>query len=114
MPIEGADLQPLDRTVKLRLSRRQLSGIDRLASEFGISRSWFLREALAVGIPAAADRLRKLFDDGLRPAGAAVRPLASGPRRGPLSDGARPDRWVRVPSPRRRRRPVTDPVYEEE
>ena len=45
MAIPGGDLQPLDRPIRIRLSRRQLSGIDRLAAEFGISRSWFIREA---------------------------------------------------------------------
>ena len=114
MAIPGGDLQPLDRPIRIRLSRRQLSAIDRLAAEFGISRSWFIREALARGLPLAEDRIRKLIEDGFRPAGDAARLPASGPRRGPISDGARPDRWVHAPSVPRRRRPVPDPGYEEE
>ena len=91
-PIPGGDLQPLDRPIRIRLSRRQLNGIDRLAAEFGISRSWFIREALALELPLAEDRIRQLIEDGYRPAGDAARPTVSGPRRGPISDGARPDR----------------------
>ena len=69
MPIRGSDLQALDRRVGLTLSRRQLRGVDMLAAEFGMSRSWFLREALALGVPLAETRIRKLIDDGYRPAG---------------------------------------------
>ena len=114
MPIPGGDLQPLDRLIKLRLSRRQLRGIDALAAEFGITRSWFMREALAVGIPAAERRIRRLLADGYRPAGDRRRGPRSGPRRGPLSDGSRPDRWARVPGAVRPRPPLDDPAYEEE
>ena len=114
MAIPGGDLQPLDRPIRIRLSRRQLSGIDRLAAEFGISRSWFIREVLALGLPLAEERIRKLIEDGFRPAGEAARLPASGPRRGPISDGARSDRWVYAPGVHRRRRPAPDPAYEEE
>ena len=76
MPIPGGDLQPLDRPICIRLSPPPAAG-----------------EALALGIPLAEDRIRKLVEDGYRPAGDAGRVRASGPRRGPLSDGARPDRW---------------------
>ena len=51
MPIQDPDIQPLDRTVKLRFSRRQLETVDQLAREFGMTRSWLLREALALGVP---------------------------------------------------------------
>ena len=113
--ILGGDLQPLDRVVKLRPSRRQLRGIDAIADDFGITRSWFLREALAVGIPVAARRIRQRFADGYRPAGDAPRGPGSGPRRGPISDGARPDRWVYAPGVSRpRRRRSSDPAYEED
>ena len=109
MAIPGGDLQPLDRPIRIRLSRRQLSGIDRLAAEFGISRSWFIREALALGLPLAEERIRKLIEDGFRPAGDAARVPASGPRRGPISDGARPEslglRARGSPSPSPRSRP---------
>ena len=114
MPIRGADLQALDRTVKLRLSRRQLRGLDHLAAEFGMSRSWLIREALALGIPLAETRIRQLIEDGFRPAGDVGYRAASGPRRGPNSDGRRTDRWVHAPHVPRRRRPVPDPAYEEE
>ena len=93
-PLYDPDLQPLDRVVKVRLSRRQLRDVDRLAAEFSMSRAWFLREALAIGLPAAAAHIRMLRDQGLRPAGTAHTPQATGPRRGPRSDGARDDRWV--------------------
>ena len=116
MAIPGGDLQPLDRPIRIRLSRRQLSGIDRLAAEFGISP--LVRGSsgrpLALGLPLAEERIRKLIEDGFRPAGDAARVPASGPRRGPISDGARSDRWVYAPGVHRRRRPVPDPAYEEE
>lgn len=44
MALHDPDLQPLDRVVKLRLSRRQLRDVDRLAAEFSMTRAWFLRE----------------------------------------------------------------------
>ena len=114
MPIQDPDLQPLDRTVKLRLSRRQLETVDQLAREFGMTRSWFIREALAVGVPGARDKLRELFDAGYRPSGTALPRRVTGPRRGPQSDGPRTDRWVLAPGRRRRVRPAPDPAYEEE
>ena len=99
MSIVDPDLQPLDRIVKVRLSRRQLRDVDRLSGEFSMTRAWFLREALAVGVPAAAAHIRALRTQGLRPSGVVTKPGAPGPRRGPRSDGARDDRWVEVPSP---------------
>ena len=79
-----------------------------------MTRSWFLREALAVGVPAARDKLRELFDAGYRPSGTALSRSVSGPRRGPQSDGPRADRWVLAPGARRRVRPAPDPAYEDE
>ena len=81
--------------VKLRLSRRQLHGIDALADDSGISRSWFLREALALGIPAAARRIRKLprtatappathFGDPIRDPEGDLSRTASGPIAGSM------------------------------
>ena len=49
--------------------RRQLRDVDRLAAEFSMSRAWFLREALAIGLPAAAAHIRMLRAQGLRRAG---------------------------------------------
>lgn len=114
MPLYDPDLQPLDRVVKLRLSRRQLRDVDRLAAEFSMTRAWFLREALAIGLPAAASKLRMLREQGFRPAGQLARPSAKGPRRGPRSDGARDDRWVADPgAPVPRPRPADVPYDEE-
>lgn len=113
--IPGGDLQPLDRVVKLRLSRRQLHGNRRPRDDFGITRSWFLREALALGIPRRRPPDPEAVADGYRPAGAALRGPNPGPGRGPQSDGKRPDRWVHAPRVRRRRRPRSDdPAYEQE
>ena len=97
MPVYDPDLQPLDRVVKLRLSRRQLRDLDQLAAEFSMTRAWFLREALAIGVPAAAVRIRALRRQGLRPSGVLSNRDAAGPRRGPRSDGVRSDRWVGAP-----------------
>ena len=95
VPLDDPDLQPLDRVVKVRLSERQLAHVDRLCDEFSVSRSWFLREVFAVGLPVAVANIRQLMADGFVPAGAASPRASSGPRRGPRSDGARVDRWVR-------------------
>ena len=57
-PIWAPDAEPLDRVVKLRLSRRQLQTLDLAVKEFGMSRSWLLREALARGFPAVVTELR--------------------------------------------------------
>lgn len=59
-----------------------------------MSRAWFLREALAIGLPAAAAHIRMLRAQGLRRAGVVHSPKSTGPRRGPRSDGSRDDRWV--------------------
>ena len=101
VPLDDPDLQPLDRVVKVRLSERQLADVDRLCDEFSVSRSWFLREALAVGLPVAVANIRQLMADGFVPAGAASPRASEGPRRGPRSDGARADRWVRLTAPMR-------------
>lgn len=114
MALYDPDLQPLDRVVKLRLSRRQLRDVDRLAAEFSMTRAWLLREALAIGLPAAAAKLRMLREQGFRPAGQVSAPAAKGPRRGPRSDGARHDRWVSAPAvPVPRGRPADVPYDEE-
>ena len=89
MPIYGPDLEPLDRVVKVRLSERQLRALDRLREEFSMTRAWFLREALAIGVLAAAEHLRRLRAEGLQPAGALRTRSRTGPLRGPRSDGAR-------------------------
>ena len=70
VPLDDPDLQPLDRVVKVRLSERQLGDIDQLCDEFSVTRSWFLREALAVGLPVAVANMRQLMADGFVPAGA--------------------------------------------
>ena len=103
VPLDDPDLQPLDRVVKLRLSERQVADVDRLCDEFSVSRSWLLREALAVGLPVAVANMRQLRADGFVPAGALQHPGVEGPRRGPRSDGQRADRWVRPASPSRGR-----------
>ena len=94
MPIYDPDLEPLDRVVKVRLSERQVRALDRICEEFSMARAWLLREALAIGVPAAAEHLRRLRAEGLRPAGALRKRQRLGPLRGPRSDGARTDRWV--------------------
>ena len=96
-PIYAPDAQPLDLTLKVAVSRRQLRDLDNIAQEFGMSRSWVVREALRIGVPAAAGRLRSLRKAGFRPSGQALSPRAAGPRRGPRSDGPREDRWVHRP-----------------
>ena len=108
------DAQPLNCTVKLRFSRRQLAGIDALAGEIGMSRSWFLREALALGVPAASLKIRTLIQAGYRPHGERIHPNTTGIRRGPYSDGPRPDRWVLAPEVPLPRGADIDPGYEEE
>lgn len=114
MPIRDPDLQALDRVIKLRLSRRQLQGVDQLAREFGMTRAWFLREALALGVPAAREKIRNLHRAGYRPAGAVLGRSVPGPRRGPQSDGPRTDRWVLAPDRKRLLPARPDPAYEEE
>ena len=57
-PVWAPDAEPLDRVVKLGVSRRQLHALDLAVKEFGMSRSWLLREALARGFPAVVTELR--------------------------------------------------------
>ena len=96
-PIHEPDAEPLDRTIKVNVSSRQLRDLDRIAQQFGISRSWLLREALRIGIPAAFGQLRSRREAGFRPRGQVDSPHAAAPRRGPRSDGPREDRWVHRP-----------------
>ena len=114
MPIYDPDAEPLDRPVRLRVSRRQLFQLDALAAEFGMSRSWFLREVLADGLPAATERLRALAKEGLRPAGAKRQARPAQQYRGPRFDGLRTDRWAKAPGVDPRRRRVRPSDYDEE
>ena len=109
-PIHAPDAEPLDRTVKVRVSTRELRDLDLIAQRFGMSRSWVVREALRIGVPAAIGRLQWLREAGFRPSGQAISPRAAGPRRGPRSDGPREDRWVHRPdlAPEGQRAPALD------
>lgn len=113
MPIYAPDAEPLDFTVKLRLSRRQMLQLDRLCDEFGMSRAWLIREAMADGLPAAVERLRRLFAEGYRPAGMVRRHGRDVRLRGPRLDGPHTDRFVHEPKlrpPRPRPRPADEDV----
>ena len=96
-PIYAPDAEPLDRTLKVNVSRRQVRDLDLIAQEFGMTRSWVVREALQIGVPAVIGHLRSLRESGFRPSGQVLSPRAAGPRRGPRSDGPREDRWVYRP-----------------
>ncbi len=96
-PIREPDAEPLDCTVKLRLSARQLEQLDQAVAEFKMSRSWILRECIAEGFPLFVEAVRQRRRAGLVPRGEYQNPEASGPRRGPRSDGLRGDRWVGAP-----------------
>jgi len=96
-PIREADVEPLDRVVKLHVSARQLEQLDLAVSELGISRSWLLRECVAEGFASVVEKVRQRRRAGLVPRGEYQHPNAVGPRRGPRSDGSRADRWVSAP-----------------
>lgn len=96
-PVWEPDAEPLDQAVKLRFSVRQLEQLDLVVREFGMSRSWILREAIAAGLPVFVEKVRQRRCAGLVPRGEYQQPGAVGPRRGPRSDGPRTDRWVNAP-----------------
>ncbi len=104
-PIREPDAEPLDRTVKVRLSVCQLEHLDLAVKEFRMSRSWVLRESLALGFPLFVDKVRQRRRAGLAPRGEYQNPNAAGPLRGPRSDGPRADRWVNAPKAREPRTP---------
>ena len=110
-PIHEPDAEPLDRTIKVNVSRRQLRDLDRIAQQLGMSRSWLVRETLRIGLPAAIGRLESLWEAGFRPRGQVDSPHAAAPRRGPRSDGPREDRWVHRPelAPEGQAAPKLDP-----
>ena len=97
LPVWEPDAQALDRTVKVRFSARQLEQLDMAVAEFGMSRSWILRECIAEGFPLFVETVRQRRRAGLVPRGEYQNPDAAGPRRGPRSDGLRGDRWVGAP-----------------
>lgn len=99
-PIREPDAEPLDRTVKVRLSARQVEHLDLAVKEFRMSRSWVLRESLALGFPLFVEKVRQRRRAGLVPRGEYQNPNAAGPLRGPRSDGPRSDRWVHAPGAR--------------
>ena len=99
-PIWERDAEPLDRTVKVRLSVRQLEHLDLAVKEFRMSRSWVLRESFALGFPLFVDKVRQRRRAGLVPRGEYQNPNAAGPLRGPRSDGRRADGWVNAPKAR--------------
>ena len=107
LPVWEPDAEPLKRVGKLRLSVRQLEDLDLAVKEFRMSRSWVLRESLALAFPAFVEKVRQRRRAGLVPSGEYKNSTAAGPWRGPRSDGERPDRWVNAPPgsarPRRRR-----------
>lgn len=96
-PVHEPDAEPLDCTVKLRLSARQLEQLDLAVAEFGMTRSWILRESVAAGFPLFVEAVRQRRLAGLVPRGEYQNPDVAGPRRGPRSDGLRGDRWVGAP-----------------
>ena len=96
-PIREPDAEALDRSVKLRLSSRQVEHLDLAMQEFRMSRSWILREALALGLPLFVEKQRRLRRAGFVPRGEYQNPDAAGPLRGPRSDGRRADSWVSAP-----------------
>jgi len=68
-PIWEPDAEPLDRTVKVRLSVRQLEHLDLAVKEFRMSRSRVLRESLALGFPLFVEKVRQRRRAGLVPRG---------------------------------------------
>ncbi len=78
-PIWEPDVEPLDRTVKVRLSARQLDHLDLAVKEFRMSRSWVLRESLALGFPLFVEKVRQRRRAGLVPRGEYQNPNAAGP-----------------------------------
>ena len=99
-PVREPDAEPLDCLVRLRVSSRQLDQLDLAVKEFGMTRSWILRECIAEGFPAFVEKTRQRLRAGLVPRGEYRKPEAAGPRRGPRSDGPRNDRWVNAPTRR--------------
>lgn len=114
MPILDPDAEPLDRPLRLRVSRRQLFQLDALASEFGMTKAWLLREVIADGLPVATGRLRALAKSGMRPAGAKRKDRRTAVHRGPRADGVRPDRWAKSPRADARKRRVRPSDFDEE
>ena len=99
-PIWEPDVEPLDRTVKIRLSVRQIQDLDLAVKEFRMSPYWVLRESLALGFPLFVEKVRQRRRAGLVRRGEYQNSNAAGPLRGPRADGPRADRWVNAPTAR--------------
>ena len=76
-------LEPLDRRIKLSLSRRQLAQLDLMVQELRMTRGWIIRQALAVGLPVVLDRARQAMRDGYVLTRHGRRAGTSAPHRGP-------------------------------
>jgi len=100
-PIWEPDAEALDRTLKLRVSTRQLEHLGLAVAEFTMGRSWILRECVGLGFPLFVEQVRQRGRAGLIPRGEYQNPNVAGPQRGPRSDGRRTDRWVSAPVRRR-------------
>ena len=90
--------EPYSALVKLYVTPTQRHDLDQLVVELRVSRSWLLRRAVSVGLPAVVEDLRQRRRAGLRAApgsagrgGGRVPPTRRGPRgRGLVADVWRP------------------------
>ena len=69
--------EPLAHHVRLRLTASDLNALDAFAASIGVSRSWFLRRAIALGAQAVVDEVREARQAGVAPTGAGLRPAAA-------------------------------------
>ena len=104
--------EPLDRIIKLRLSRRQLVQLDQLVAELDIARAWLVRQSIAVGLPLVLERYRQAFKAGLVVSGTYRESRRRKPMRGPRLDGDMGVHWRPASTGRPGRPRTPGPSYE--
>ena len=92
------DWEPLDITVKVRVTRTMSLALDLAASELRLSKSMLIRESLRRGFAPLVDDVRFLRRAGYRPSAHLAGMTAMTPRRGESGEGVVSARWSKVPA----------------
>ena len=92
------DWEPLEITVKVRVTRSFSLALDLMAAELRLSKALLVRESVRRGFQPLIDDVRFLRRHGYRPAAHLAGMTALTPRRGESGEGVVSARWSKVPA----------------